>query len=405
MVNSKKNKKKPSRGKSRIKIKEDKKQPSSSNLKVSVERQTLSCRRYEEYYDHILSYDKIIELLRKIQKRSSGKVDIVEIGKSTKEKPIYMAIISTPSCKVSSEPKFTTFIAAGLNGTNFIAVSNALFMIDFLTHNQNFITIMDYYIVPCCNPDSYDTFVRSKEPPDKKIDNSNNRRTCPSLRKRQSKLPKTQSPADTTKAAICVPAEKNESVAPMDLTFNFPVILGINDMRNIPTDLFKEKIVKWKENYLNKSPEAHTLLKTIYTYQFVIKLLISLQEGGESICYPHGFCRAIDTDTSDLQDVGKRGQRAICNREFSCGSIYDIRGLTYGTLIDFLKVDKLPIKYLFDIQVHKKTPKYNEQCELTQLLRYGNDMMNCVKRMSSAVFKFYSDVLKKKEIDTKVKLR
>lgn len=120
--------------------------------------------------------------------------------------------------------------------------------------------------------------------------------------------------------------------------------------------------------------------------------MISLQEGGEAICYPYGFCAGISDDVMDLREVARKGKCAIMQRNFQFGTIYDIQGLTFGSLIDFLKVDKSSVKYAYIIQVHKKPLNYNEKRELKKLMTYGCQIMQCVKGMSTAVYKFYTNM-------------
>ncbi|XP_030757157.1 uncharacterized protein LOC115883024 [Sitophilus oryzae] len=372
-----------------------------SGDQIIVDKKQLMCRRYEKFHDNFLTYDEINEFLVKTKKSSCGKVELVEIGKSTQGRPIFMVIISSDSCITNSnEPKMGAFIQAGLNGENTVAVSNALYLIDYMAKNPNYVKIMDYYIVPCANPDSYNNFVLRENLKFNKP--KSNLKKTPNCGNGTNKK-ETGISGSKSKASSGPKSEKNDekkiSPPPINLNLNFPVLLGINDMRNIETKDFLEKIKKWKETYLNSSPEVYSLLKTIHTYQFTIRLLISLQEGGETICYPYGFCSAIDRHTSDLSDVAKKGKSVICGRNFASGSIYDLHGLTYGSLIDFLKMDKFPGKYVYVMQVHKRCPRYNPRAGLRQLLKYGEQITNCIKIMSGCVYKFYTNMTGNKNIE------
>lgn len=151
---------------------------------------------------------------------------------------------------------------------------------------------------------------------------------------------------------------------------------------------------------MKTAPETLALIKTIHSCLFAIKLFISLREGGEAVCYPYGFTGAISDEIPELKEVARRGKCAIQGRNFQFGSIYDLQGLTYGHLIDFLKLEKGNVKYTYHIQVYKKTAKYDEKAELKRLMTYGCQIMECVKRMSAAVFKACAPLGRKYNTET-----
>lgn len=192
--------------------------------------------------------------------------------------------------KNANAPKHVTFIDAGLKGDDTFAVSNALYMIDYLSKNPNYVKIMDYLIVPCGNPDAYDSFIKSKvkgentSEVNKRASNCNipAKKPCiQSLKNRNKELSSSGSSSSEDLPFIYVNANKNgKNIDPchsssenprknvpketrksksmnntchsmsenkkdsnfrMDLTLNFPVVLGLNDMRNLPTDTFLGK--------------------------------------------------------------------------------------------------------------------------------------------------------------------
>ncbi|VEN57401.1 unnamed protein product, partial [Callosobruchus maculatus] len=57
-----------------------------------------------------------------------------------------------PDCMLN---RSIAFVEAGSNGCDWISVSTALYMIDHLVKSDGMQTNVDYFIVPCSNPDSY----------------------------------------------------------------------------------------------------------------------------------------------------------------------------------------------------------------------------------------------------------
>lgn len=94
----------------------------------------------------------------------------------------------------------------------------------------------------------------------------------------------------------------------------------------------------------------------------------------------------------NLKEVARKGKCAITQRNFQFGTTYNIQGLTFGSLIDFLKVDSSSVKYAYIIQVHKKPLNYNEKQELKKLMTYGCEIMQCVKIMSTTVYKLCTNM-------------
>ncbi|KAL1497755.1 hypothetical protein ABEB36_008658 [Hypothenemus hampei] len=363
----------------------------NSDEKVTVTRLTLSCTKREEFYDKFLNYESIENYLRKMKQNYPDTIDIIELGKSKQGKSIYLiAITEDLEFTSSNEPKFATFIEAGLNGEDIFAVSNALFIIDYLCKNPNIVKVMDYFIVPCSNPDAYEMFIKDNI---EKTSSETAKLTCPNVKnsKRSNDASSKIRNTKTNKA-------ENKNSIQTDLTLNFPVILGVNNMKQIPSDLFIEKIKVWKENFDCSCPETIALIKGIFSYQFAIKLFISLREGGEFISYPFGFTSNITLMHDCIKQVAQKGKFAIKQRNFQCGTINELQGLVYGHLIDFLKLEKASMKFLYNIHVHKPISNYED--ELKNIISYGCQIMECIQRMSITVFKTYTDMVGNKKVET-----
>nr|CAI5839317.1 unnamed protein product [Callosobruchus analis] len=136
-----------------------------------------------------LNYQQIASYLASLVDEYPHKISVEEIGISVKGNSILMAKIlmasqrhGQPSNRPSQEedmskdpycccpehecPVFEcdpdcmlnrtiVFVEAGSNGCDWISVSTALYMIDHLVKSDGMQTSVDYFIVPCSNPDSY----------------------------------------------------------------------------------------------------------------------------------------------------------------------------------------------------------------------------------------------------------
>ncbi|CAH1154668.1 unnamed protein product [Phaedon cochleariae] len=305
---------------------------------VSVTRTSIPVRSYEHCHDRFLTYSEIRDFLQKMTTNYPEKIKVVIVGHSSEGKPIYLAKISELS---TEEPKMATLVEAGSDGTDWMAVSSALYLISFLTKNNSYTKIMDYLILPCSNPDAYHYSISN----------------CKSA-----------------KASIT-----------MSLSNNFPLTLGLNDVTSQRTEGVLLGIKKWKENFKFGSPETLALIKTITAHQFSVKLFISLQEEGEKIVYPFGFCKENVVDYEELKAVAKSGQTAVKCRCLQIGSVINLCGLTYGTVIDFLRTNQRAVKftYILHLRVKKKKP------ESRNIISCGNDVLNCVRAMARNVFMHY----------------
>ncbi|KAG5874334.1 hypothetical protein JTB14_018888 [Gonioctena quinquepunctata] len=267
------------------------------------------------------------------------KFGLQVIGISTEGRPIYLAIISDD---LSKEIGLGTFIEAGSNGSDWMAISSALFLIESLTRNTSLTMIMTYFIVPCSNPDAYHNSMNT-------------------------------------------PESKNPNMR-MNLTKNFPVILGNKDLTSIHTDEFLKAINFWKENFKYGAPETQALINAIATYQIALRLFVSLEEDGQKILYPFGFCNEDIFDVNDLKKIAKSAQSRVRSRCFEVGSTYQLCGLTFGSLPDFLRIQKSPMRFTYII--HVNTKKDNPDPE--RILDCGDDILNCIKSMATNVYMFYN---------------
>ncbi|KAJ8959141.1 hypothetical protein NQ318_022400 [Aromia moschata] len=329
------------RRKRKAKIVPGKKGRTRQTLQACVEKRRYPVRRYETCHDKFLNYQGIKDFLSKVQRSYPNKVQTQVIGRSAEGRAIFMAIISCGGC--ADQPKMATMIEAGSNGDEWMTVSTALYLIDFLAKNQNLVKIMDYFIIPCSNPDAYEF----------SLGNSSRENRCGGARKKPD--------------------------VSMSLCNNFPVLLGTCDMAQTDTMDFLTRLKAWKENYKCNAPETLAVIKAVATYQFATR-------GGTAITYPFGFTQGVPGDVEDLKKIAKAGQQGLKSRCFEVGSIYSVGGLTYGTIIDFLRTNRSSIKFTYILQVNKK----ERRLESRKILSLGQDIMSCVKFMARNVYMFYT---------------
>lgn len=309
------------------------KSKSSDNEKVSKMRLKA---KIEPIHEKFFDLDQIKEYLCSLAQKFPTRIDVKCIGQSAQGRPILMAYVTDGAN--SDNQKDITMIEAGSNGSDLYSVSSALCLIDYLIKNPNSNVLMDYIIIPCSNPDGY---------------------------------------------IYCMSNEDNGKV-PIDLSHNFPLShLGWSDLSRIQTDEFLSKIELWKENYRYNAPETTALNQVLSSYHVAIKLLISLQEEGEKIVYPFGCCDTTLQDEYEIIKVAKSGAAGFRKRCISIGSIYKCCGLTFGSLIDFIRFEQSAIKFMYIIHLFKKTS--HEPC-FGKIKDYGDEVAHCIKFMAKTVY-------------------
>lgn len=313
---------------------------SKSNDKEKIEVTKMRIKpREESIYEKFLDLDQIKDHLCGLAQKHPTRIDIKCIGQSAQGRPILMAYVTDGA---DSNQKNITMVEAGSNGSDFYSVSSALYLINFLIQNPNFTLLMDYIIIPCSNPDGY---------------------------------------------LYCLNDEGNGQV-PVDLSHNFPLShLGWSDLTRIKTDEFLTRIEAWKENYKFNAPESLAVNHVLRTYHVAIKLFISLQEGGQRIVFPFGCCDTKLQDEFEILKVAKSGAAGFRKRCISIGSIYNCCGLTFGSLIDFMKFEQSSIKFMYIIHLFKKG---THSPRVDKIKDYGEEVANCIRFMTKSVFILYN---------------
>nr|CAH7740069.1 unnamed protein product [Callosobruchus chinensis] len=179
-------KRKASRSRQRCKSTAVKRKKSRRN---TVADQTEDDKTVPDIHKCFLNYQQIANYLAQLADEFPHKIAVDEIGVSVKGNSILMAKIlmasqgqgqAHKSCFQEEEPtkdqyyccpehecpvfrcepdcmlnRSIAFVEAGSNGCDWISISTALYMIDRLVKSDGMRTNVDYFIVPCSNPDSY----------------------------------------------------------------------------------------------------------------------------------------------------------------------------------------------------------------------------------------------------------
>lgn len=129
-------------------------------LKKTKKSTNLNAQRLAEY----LNNEKIQEHLNRLLEKYPNNIQVEAIGSSKEGRAIYLVFITNNGGDI---PKNAVFIEAGSNGEDLIAVASALYIIDYLCKNastSNTLKVMDYFVVPCTNPDAYELTLHGRKP-------------------------------------------------------------------------------------------------------------------------------------------------------------------------------------------------------------------------------------------------
>ncbi|XP_056636697.1 mast cell carboxypeptidase A-like [Diorhabda sublineata] len=272
-----------------------------------------------------------------MEKKYPERLQLEIIGTSIEKRPIYLVIISDNSY---DHEKMATLIEAGSDGSDRLAIASALYLIDFITKNKSLVKITNYIILPCLNPDAYHKTINK----------------CPT------------------------------NSTPLNLSCNYPLLLGVNYMGDISTELFLEAIGKWKQNFKFDSPVTKAFYNVLNNFESSIKLFVSLQENGKSLVYPFGCSTEEAFDAADLEQVALSAQSVMKRINFEIAPLCEISGIVFGSVIDFLKFYYRHIKftYIFNIKDKHKVSRTGD------ILIYGDDILRCIKSLAKNVFMIYN---------------
>ncbi|CAG9856983.1 unnamed protein product [Phyllotreta striolata] len=305
---------------------------------------------FETFKYDFIDYQQLENYLKCMETKFPAALKLHVLGESRQGRTIYMAAISNGR---RADDKMAALVEAGSNGSDSIAIASALFLVDFLSRDRKLAELTDYYVVPCSNPDAYDRHVK--------------RQRC----------------GDSAKG-------DGESIR-MHLCNNFPLLLGIVDMDCVGTSEFLAALKTWKSNLEFDAPTTKAICKAL-AVDAPIKLFVSLQENGHFLSYPFGCFPQAFPD----EDVKRAGRFPLCDLEklnrLRTGSVYQLSGLTFGTVVDYIRLtyDSLKFSYILHLRDRRVKPRVED------ILPYGNDTLKCVKYLARNVFLYYNkDKLKK----------
>lgn len=351
-----------------------------------VKRKKCKIEKYEECFDTFLPYQSIIEFLKKLAQEHPTKVRLATLGETNGGHEIYMVTISDSQ----DTNKNGILIEAGSNGEAPMTVAVALCLINHLAKNKITALIMDYFIIPCLNPDAYDFILEHQE--ESKTHSSGSDSDDDDDDDDNDEDNDVDDDDDDGDKNNCSDEQDDESdeenrkenEIQIDVAYNYPFILGLTDFSKIPTDEFIDKIKQFKQNFRGDSKESNSFKHVLRELNYTIKLFISIQANGENICYPYG-CYEGSMDESEANKIAQLGQK-VFNRPITVGAIHDIYGITYGSIIDFVELFYDTIKFNYILNIHAKDVRPGKE----DIENYSSEVIQFVKAMTRAVFMYYN---------------
>lgn len=104
-----------------------------------MKSETFTCAQIENY-------------LYTLQKKFPKRVRVERIGRTIQNRDILMIVIS----KNIKKKRNAVLIDSGIHAREWLANSSALYLINYLIKNPRLTKVMDFYIIPCLNPDGYE---------------------------------------------------------------------------------------------------------------------------------------------------------------------------------------------------------------------------------------------------------
>ncbi|CAG9862059.1 unnamed protein product [Phyllotreta striolata] len=275
------------------------------------------------------SYDEIKEKLKDLLVRYPDHIQVEPVGCSQEGRTIFIAFVSR---NAEEFPKNAVFIEAGSNGRDHLAVASALYIIEHLcktVQTSKLLKIMDCFVIPCSNPDAYEATLKGRKPR-------------------------------------------------LNLARCFPFKLGQYSLDDIGEAEFLRAAKTWKENQRFDASERSALVSAISAYQFATKLFVSLQEEGEMIAFPFGATSRPIGDADELARVARIG-RSGAGSSFRWGSIYQLCGLTFGTVVDFLRTFSAHFKYSYIVHM-------NDRGSANRADERASRVLCCITKMAKEVY-------------------
>nr|XP_022915750.1 zinc carboxypeptidase A 1-like [Onthophagus taurus] len=288
-----------------------------------------------------------LELLAKVFPR---RVKLCHIGRTIRGRKIDMIIIA----KNLKNKKYAVLIDGGIHAREWITVTSALYFINHLIKSPKLLSFMDFYIIPCLNPDGYE------------YTHVSNRMWRKNL---------------NTNKSTCV---KKFGV---DLNRNFPFKFG--DPKGSSG---KRESMCYRGEFALSEPETLALATIFKNLKDKLKLYVSLHAYGNLIMYPWGYKNTSPWDRYDLFRCGQLCKQAMSrcgvDRKFKVGNIAKFMYLTSGCSVDYARGGH-DVKFSFTIELDKGgSTGFNPQP--SKILEIGSELTNGIGAMVRYVHKYYA---------------
>ncbi|XP_017777600.1 PREDICTED: putative carboxypeptidase suro-1 [Nicrophorus vespilloides] len=115
-------------------------------------------RRHKEkpfafFYNRFPRYEEMQCYMRMLSRQFKNFARVETIGKSYQGRDIDMIVISKFR---SRKERHAAFIDANIHAREWLSNSTVLYFIDYIIRHRQILNLMDFYIVPCLNPDGYE---------------------------------------------------------------------------------------------------------------------------------------------------------------------------------------------------------------------------------------------------------
>ncbi|XP_031351918.1 carboxypeptidase B-like isoform X2 [Photinus pyralis] len=216
-------------------------------------------------YNQILRYTDLLPILYPCNVR------VEKIGMSLQGRPIRMLVLQADATR----PKQGAMIEAGIHAREWLAHSTILYIIDKLLATKTMLNYMDFYIIPCVNPDGYEYTHTSCRLWRKNLNHNNSK--------------------DVKKWGV-------------DLNRNFPVAFGHEGSSR------HRDSARYHGASALSEPETQSLANALGKYSCRVRLYISLHCFGHLIMYPWSHTTDSLWDERDLLNCAVAAQKAMkCN--------------------------------------------------------------------------------------------
>lgn len=318
---------------------------------VKLSKSPKSMKENLLFYNRFIRYAEIVAYLKMLKRTYPKNVSLLIIGQSCLKRPIYMIRLGMD---MKHNCKYATFIDANIHAREWISNSTVLFYIDHLIRNRSLLRIMDYYIVPCLNPDGYEyTHTHTKHRLWRKNMNCNN--------------------------------SKEPSLWGVDLNRNFPHGFGLEGSSNEPSSF------NYRGTHALSEPEAKSLANTLRKFKNLIKLYISIHSFGNVILYPWCYTKKKIEDHEQLQRCGeaaKEAMRSFKDRHYRVGSSANTLYVASGSSMDYARGD-LNIKFSFTIEL-ERFGKSGFKAPTNKIIEIGQEVCCGIDAMVRHVKHFYT---------------